>query len=102
MIVKSYNLTTDSDIWSILVIGSSNNSIIRSLEMSNYSGSDAVVDICRKDEQLNFYGNITLSLVDGDYVTLFIGSHLVLQNGHVLQVKSNIAGIDIVANVVEL
>lgn len=87
-----------------IATGAANNSVIRSVEICNNSGTDATVVVQRQDAELtpNTYGTMTMVLEVGDYVTVFVGAQVILPVSHELQVGSDQDDVEIIANVIDL
>ena len=107
MQVQSYKtITTGATpiVPAAIATGADNNSVIRSVEICNNSGTDATVVIQRQDAEVSptVYGTVTLVLDAGDYVTMFVGAQVILPAGHELQVGSDQDDVEIIANVIDL
>lgn len=101
MKILNYHKSTTGNPVQIL-IGSTNSTVIKSLEIIN-GDSDAVVKIYRKDDSKTpvKYGEITVNLESYNYLMLWEG-FIAIPEGHTLWIESSIVGIEAVANVVEI
>lgn len=77
------------------------NCVIRSIEITNNSNSQANIQIIRKDSNGNAYFNIRKTLQSKEYATLFSG-YSVLNAGHKLFVKSDQTNLQVILSVIEL
>lgn len=101
MNILNYHVKTTGQPVNILT-GSSNSTVIKSLELIN-SSTDATVTIYRMDDSQpqNVYGSIVVNLEAYNYVMLWEG-FIAIPEGHTLWISSSESGIEAIANVVEL
>ena len=77
------------------------NCVIRNIEITNDSNSQANIQIVRKDSNGNAYFNIKKTLQPKEYVTLF-SVYSVLNAGHKLFVKSDQTNLQVILSVIEI
>lgn len=102
MKILNYHVSTTGNPVKILA-GSTNSTVIKSLEIINNGNSDAVVKIYRNDNSTSLvkYGEITVNLESYNYLMLWEG-FIAIPEGHTLWIESPTTGIEAVANVVEI
>ena len=84
----------------LILTGSENSTVIKSLEV--ISGSESsIVNVFRKDSSGNIYGNIKIDLTAYNYVMLWEG-FIAIPQGHQLFINADSQYVEAVANIVEL